>query len=165
MRLTALIALAAALANAQDFGAMMRFGCSQHSIERIDPLVTPGQVPGQHMHAIVGGNSFAPTMGKDIGASSTCTTCSFSEDFSNYWHPSLYFRAKNGTFHHVPIIPNVGIFGAEGGITVYYTSPTDKSVKIKSPPPVSATGIKLAATEKLMYLPGLPNVRWRPTRS
>ncbi|KAK3714818.1 hypothetical protein LTR37_007553 [Vermiconidia calcicola] len=41
----------------------------------------------------------------------------------------------NGTFRHVPIIPNVGIFGATGGVTVYYTSLTDKSIKITAPPP------------------------------
>lgn len=133
-----LIALVATLASAQDFGAMMRFGCAQHSIERLDPLVMPGKIPSPHMHAIVGGDSFNATMQGDVGAESGCTTCEFGEDFSNYWHPSLYYRANNGTFRHVPIIPNVGIFGAEGGVTVYYTSPTDKSVKIKSPPPVSS---------------------------
>ncbi len=138
MQWTYLIALLAPFAAAQqDFGAMMRFGCAQHSIERLDPVVSPGQIPSQHMHAIVGGNSFNATMQGDVGAESSCTTCTFSEDFSNYWHPAMYFRALNGTFRHVPIIPNVGIFGATGGVTVYYTSPTDKSVKIKAPPPLN----------------------------
>ncbi|PNS16034.1 hypothetical protein CAC42_4435 [Sphaceloma murrayae] len=132
------VVLMATMAQAQDtggFGAMMRFGCAQHSIERLDPLVQPGTVPSQHVHAIVGGNSFNATMTGNVGEESTCTTCTFSEDFSNYWHPALYFRARNGTFKHVPIIANEGIFGASGGITVYYTSPEDTAVKITAPPP------------------------------
>ena len=85
---------------------------------------------------IVGGNSFNATVQGDVGQESDCTTCAFMEDFSNYWHPALYFHAKNGSFHYIPIIPNVGVFGAKGGVTVYYTSPTDKSVKITVPKPV-----------------------------
>jgi len=133
---TSLLALAATATAQTDFGAMMRFGCSQLSIERLDPVVSPGAIPSQHVHDIVGGNSFNATMQGDVGAESTCTTCTFSEDFSNYWHPNLYYHAPNGSFHSVPIIPNVGIFGQTGGITVYYTSPTDTSVKITAPPPV-----------------------------
>jgi hypothetical protein len=37
--------------------AMLRFQCSQLTIDRIDPLVDPGQVPSSHLHQIVGGNS------------------------------------------------------------------------------------------------------------
>jgi hypothetical protein len=37
---------------------MLRFGCSQLVIERIDPLVSPGSIPSPHTHQIVGGNSF-----------------------------------------------------------------------------------------------------------
>ncbi|KAG8628854.1 hypothetical protein KVT40_002719 [Elsinoe batatas] len=137
MQHSSLIALAAffagtASAQGGGFGAMMRFGCAQHSIERLDPLVQPGQVPSQHVHAQ---NAFNATMTGNVGDESTCTSCSFTDDASNYWHPALYFRARNGTFRHVPIIANQGIFGASGGITVYYTSPEDTSVKITAPPP------------------------------
>jgi hypothetical protein len=38
----------------------------------------------------------------DLAALSTCTTCQFSEDFSNYWTAVMYYRAKNGTFKRVP---------------------------------------------------------------
>lgn len=31
----------------------------------------------------------------DIGNTATCTTCTFSEDFSNYWTAVLYFKAQN----------------------------------------------------------------------
>ena len=63
--------------------ALIRFQCSQLVVERLDPLVTPGQVPSPHVHQIVGGNSFNATMApsKDMPAESTCTTCQFSEDF------------------------------------------------------------------------------------
>jgi hypothetical protein len=56
----------------------------------------------------------------DIPAASTCTTCTFTEDLSNYWTAVMYFRALNGTYKRVPQIPNVGCDGAQGGMTVYY---------------------------------------------
>jgi hypothetical protein len=64
--------------------AMMRFACSQLTVERLDPLVNPGLVGSPHTHQIVGGNSFQANMKPDehdMVAQSTCTTCTFSEDF------------------------------------------------------------------------------------
>lgn len=55
---------------------------------------------------------------KDMPGESTCTSCSFSEDFSNYWTAVLYFRARNGTYKRVPQISQIS--GATAGITVYY---------------------------------------------
>jgi hypothetical protein len=78
--------------------------------------------PSPHLHQIVGGNSFRPSMNPtthDLPSVSTCTSCSFSEDFSNYWTAVLYFRARNGTFKRVPQIVSEGLTGI-GGITVYY---------------------------------------------
>lgn len=63
---------------------MMRFACSQLTVERLDPLVNPGMVGTPHTHQIVGGNSFRPDMKPleyDQVANSNCTTCTFSEDF------------------------------------------------------------------------------------
>ncbi|KAK4195144.1 hypothetical protein QBC40DRAFT_317373, partial [Triangularia verruculosa] len=110
-------------------GRLLRFACSQLVIERTDPLVTPGLNPSPHTHQIVGGNSFNVTMDPsemDPSLASTCTTCTYSEDFSNYWTASLYFRSpENGSFKLVPQRPNfVGLDGVRhpvgGGITVYY---------------------------------------------
>ncbi|KAF1975287.1 hypothetical protein BU23DRAFT_552681 [Bimuria novae-zelandiae CBS 107.79] len=42
-------------------------------------------------------------MSGDIGAKATC---SFSEDFSNYWTAVMYFNTRNGTYKHVPQYPN-----------------------------------------------------------
>ncbi|KAK8065836.1 hypothetical protein PG997_012583 [Apiospora hydei] len=77
-------------------------------------------VPSAHVHQIVGGNSFNASMdpAKDMPGESTCTTCSFAEDFSNYWTAVLYFKARNGTYKRVP--QSSQIQGAKGGITVYY---------------------------------------------
>lgn len=43
-------ALAAAPAH-----ALLRFYCSQLVVERLDPLVNPGQVGTPHVHQIIGG--------------------------------------------------------------------------------------------------------------
>ncbi|KAL1876174.1 hypothetical protein VTK73DRAFT_9612 [Phialemonium thermophilum] len=109
--------------------AMLRFECSQLVIDRLDPLVNPGVLPSPHLHQIVGGNSFNASMDPadhDLPSLSTCTTCTFSEDFSNYWTAVLYFRARNGTFKRVPQFVSEGLRG-NGGITVYYIPPYDGS--------------------------------------
>jgi hypothetical protein len=81
----ALTFLGAAQAQNQTRGAaMMRFACSQLTVERLDPLVNPGLEGSPHTHQIVGGNSFQAEMkpeDHDLVAKSTCTTCTFSEDF------------------------------------------------------------------------------------
>jgi hypothetical protein len=131
---TALLALAQD-ANAQ---AMMRFACSQLSVERIDPLVTPGQVPSPHLHQLIGGNSLNISMdpkNHDPPSMSTCTSCTFSEDFSNYWTAVLFFKAKNGTFKRVPQIANQGLT-QKNGMDVYYIPPYDGKTKVTAFPPV-----------------------------
>ncbi|OAA59619.1 hypothetical protein SPI_05817 [Niveomyces insectorum RCEF 264] len=137
MQLTALAALAVASwsagpAAAQGGYAMMRFSCSQLVTDRIDPLVNPGAVPSPHLHQIVGGNSFNASMDPSVHdppRDSTCTTCTFADDFSNYWTAVLYFRARNGTLRRVPQFPNVGLKG-NGGITVYYIPSYDRNTKV-----------------------------------
>ncbi|KAK4665391.1 hypothetical protein QC763_0061950 [Podospora pseudopauciseta] len=109
---------------------MLRFGCHQLVIDRIDPLVNPGSLPSPHLHQIVGGNAFDISMphNTDISSLANCTTCSYSEDLSNYWTANLYFRARNGSYKRVPQIPNRLLFGddfttkTDGGFVVYYVS-------------------------------------------
>jgi hypothetical protein len=102
--------------------AALRFGCSTLSIQRIDPLVEPGKTPSAHLHQIVGGNAFNATMSGDVGEQGTCTTCTFSEDFSNYWTAVMFFKHPNGTYKRVPIMQNTALpNGINGGMTVYYT--------------------------------------------
>ncbi|KAI1342160.1 hypothetical protein F5Y15DRAFT_430594 [Xylariaceae sp. FL0016] len=111
---------------------MIRFGCSQLVIERLDPLVNPGAMVSPHVHQVVGGNSFNASMdpaAHDLVADSTCTSCTFSEDFSNYWTAVMYFRAANGTYKRVPQFANIGL-RADGGITVYYIPPYDGKTKV-----------------------------------
>ncbi|KAK0611814.1 hypothetical protein B0T14DRAFT_595187 [Immersiella caudata] len=121
-----------AVAQNVNVGRLLRFACSQLVIERTDPLVNPGMNPSSHVHQIVGGNSFNVTMDPermDPSVESTCTTCTYSEDFSNYWTASLYFQSpENGSFKLVPQRTNfVGLDNERhpqgGGITVYYMTP------------------------------------------
>ncbi|KAK3348968.1 hypothetical protein B0T25DRAFT_609353 [Lasiosphaeria hispida] len=108
----------------------LRFGCSQITIERLDPLVDPGRMPTPHMHQVVGGNAFNASMpSTDISQIATCTTCGPADDFSNYWTANIYFRARNGSYKRVPQVPNRFLFNdrfttqTSGGVTVYYISP------------------------------------------
>ncbi|KAK3689329.1 hypothetical protein B0T22DRAFT_427574 [Podospora appendiculata] len=103
---------------------MLRFGCSQVVIERLDPLVDPDMNPSAHMHQIVGGDAFNSSMPvADIAKHASCTTCHFLEDLSNYWTANLYFKARNGSYKRVPQMANQFNQGDNGGITIYYTSP------------------------------------------
>ncbi|KAI0002802.1 hypothetical protein F4779DRAFT_602823 [Xylariaceae sp. FL0662B] len=105
--------------------ALLRFGCAGLTVQRLDPLVEPGQNPSAHLHQIIGGDSFNVSMEPgthDLAALSTCTSCQFTEDFSNYWTAVLFFRAKNGTFKRVPQMAQAGMEGTQGGMVVYYMS-------------------------------------------
>ncbi|KAI6081545.1 hypothetical protein F4821DRAFT_248981 [Hypoxylon rubiginosum] len=126
------LALLVGQSSGQAFMEMMRFQCSQLVIDRLDPLVNPGLIPSPHLHQIVGGNSFNASMDPadhDLVAGSTCTSCTFTEDFSNYWTAVLYFRARNGTYKRVPQFVSEGL-RADGGITVYYIPAPDANTKV-----------------------------------
>jgi hypothetical protein len=160
---TLVLASATCAQNVSRGAAMMRFACSQLTVERLDPLVNPGVVGSPHTHQIVGGNSFQPEMKPgeyDMVEKSNCTTCTFSEDFryvskaiktgiehasrtrswlierSNYWTAALYFRAQNGTYKRVQQFPNGGL-NQRGGMTVYYIPPYDGVSNVTAFKPVS----------------------------
>ncbi|KAK6821337.1 hypothetical protein PG987_015737 [Apiospora arundinis] len=102
---------------------LVRFGCSQLNVQRIDPLVSPGVAPSAHLHQLIGGNSLNISMdhaSHDLPSLSTCTSCQAAEDFSNYWTAVLYFKARNGTFHRVSQLAPLGFEGQTAGMTVYY---------------------------------------------
>ncbi|EFI26723.1 hypothetical protein CC1G_15646 [Coprinopsis cinerea okayama7 len=63
----------------------------------------------------------------DLPKLSTCTTCTFTEDLSNYWTAVVYFRHKNGTFERVHQIPEELVGPANGGMTLYYIQPPGAS--------------------------------------
>lgn len=137
MLVKALVAVAAAasLATAQE---LMRFGCAQLTVDRVDPLVEPGNMPSAHMHQIIGGNSFNASMQPsdvDPPTDSTCTSCTYSEDFSNYWTASVYFKARNGTYKRVPQTTNLGL-GTKAGMTIYYIRGYQQSAKVTAFPKV-----------------------------
>ena len=67
---------------------------------------------------------------KDIPTAATCTSCTFSEDFSNYWTAVLYFKGKNGTFKRVPQVPNKFLEQSDRGMTIYYIQPYDGRTKV-----------------------------------
>jgi hypothetical protein len=122
--------------------AYLRFGCATLSVQRLDPVVEPGKIPSAHLHQIVGGNSFNATMDPtvDVGNKATCTTCSFSEDLSNYWTGVMYFRARNGSYKRVPQYPNALLGSLTGGMTIYYLQQdfsSNGNQKITSFKPVS----------------------------
>lgn len=55
MQLNAFIAALGLFAPAS---ALLRFGCSGLTVQRLDPLVNPGMNPSAHLHQIIGGVRF-----------------------------------------------------------------------------------------------------------
>jgi hypothetical protein len=55
MKVNALVAAFGLLAPAQ--AGLLRFGCAQLTVQRLDPLVNPGANPSPHIHQIIGGVS------------------------------------------------------------------------------------------------------------
>lgn len=138
MLLKSLLPAAAAvqMAAAQE---LMRFGCSQLTLDRIDPLVEPGNMPSAHMHQIIGGNSLNASMKPvdyDPPTVSSCTSCTYSEDFSNYWTANLYFKARNGSYKRVPQFANLGL-NVKAGMTIYYIRGYQPNARVTAFPPVS----------------------------
>ncbi|MCJ1440494.1 MAG: hypothetical protein MMC23_000978 [Stictis urceolatum] len=75
-------------------------------IERLDPAISPGQIPSNHVHSVVGGNGWSATMDFAQTQKADCSTVSPKADKSNYWMPNLYFQdPKNGSFIRVPEQP------------------------------------------------------------
>jgi hypothetical protein len=75
-------------------------------IERADPILSPGIIPSNHVHSVVGGNGFAASMDFAQTQRATCATVSPVADKSNYWMPNLYFHdPHNGSFVRVPEQP------------------------------------------------------------
>ncbi|KAF2751512.1 hypothetical protein M011DRAFT_483413 [Sporormia fimetaria CBS 119925] len=119
---------------------MLRFGCAQVVIDRLDPLVNPGSIPSPHVHQIVGGNAFNASMTTgDVSTGATCTTCAFSDDFSNYWTANLYFKARNGSYKRVKQLGAARQFNddfstkIDGGVLVYYVSAQPGNVQAFKP--------------------------------
>lgn len=113
---TSRIALTVLALAASPAAAFFRLPCSRPvTVQRADPIVNPGELSG-HSHTVMGGNGFNFTMDYDTAMSSTCSTCMVREDLSNYWIPTLYYRAEDGTLEDVR---------QTGGMLVYYLQRTD----------------------------------------
>jgi hypothetical protein len=136
--------------------ALIRFGCSQLVVDRLDPLVEPGNMPSAHLHQIIGGNSFVPDMRPEVmdpAKLSTCTTCQPADDFSNYWTAPIFFKARNGTYKRVPQKGNTFFEEANGGMTVYYMQAQladyEQKAKVKAFQPVRVASCRYQLLKNL----------------
>ncbi|WPH02358.1 WSC-domain-containing protein [Acrodontium crateriforme] len=98
--------------------AFWRMPCpSRLVMERIDPIVSPGQV-ASHVHTVSGASGFGFETSYEQLRESACTSCPVKQDLSVYWTPNLYYMAKNGSYINVPQAGDGE--GSKGGMTVYY---------------------------------------------
>uniref|UniRef100_A0A0W0FVT9 DUF1996 domain-containing protein n=1 Tax=Moniliophthora roreri TaxID=221103 RepID=A0A0W0FVT9_MONRR len=92
--------------------AWFRLPCTGPLVqERVDPIISPTEVPSQHVHTVHGAYNFKSNSTFDTLRASKCTSCQVAQDLSNYWFPKLYFRdPKTKMFEAVP----------NGGLLIYY---------------------------------------------
>jgi len=88
----------------------------------------------------------------DVSKLASCTTCSYTQDLSNYWTAAVYFRARNGTYKRVPQMANDQIGKANGGLTIYYTAPGPNTTKAFQPVCLSIVLVEFAEYTCLRYI-------------
>ncbi|KFY57996.1 hypothetical protein V496_06292 [Pseudogymnoascus sp. VKM F-4515 (FW-2607)] len=116
MRSTSTSALVAALLAIAPADAFWRLPCRAPLLyERTDPIVNPGTISA-HSHTIMGGNGFSNDMNFADTQASTCSSCTVTKDFSNYWVPNLYYKGQDGSFTSVEQV---------GGALIYYLQRSD----------------------------------------
>ncbi|OBT89611.1 hypothetical protein VE02_01762 [Pseudogymnoascus sp. 03VT05] len=116
MRSTTTSALVAALLAIAPADAFWRLPCRAPLLyERADPIVNPGTTSA-HSHTIMGGNGFSNDMTYADTQASTCSSCTVTKDFSNYWVPNLYYKGPDGSFTSVDQV---------GGALIYYLQRAD----------------------------------------
>ncbi|KAL1742256.1 hypothetical protein HDZ31DRAFT_43667 [Schizophyllum fasciatum] len=95
-------------AEASQLTSPHRYADNVLTTQRIDPILTPGQV-ATHVHAVIGGSNFGLDLtSSDALRNSSCTSVPIREDKSSYWYPVRPFKAmeltliwKNGSFSYV----------------------------------------------------------------
>lgn len=59
--------------------------------------MNPDVLGSPHLHQLIGSNSLNATMDPATDRAEL-STCTFSDDFPNYWTASMYFCARNGSY-------------------------------------------------------------------
>ncbi|KAF9552842.1 hypothetical protein CPC08DRAFT_767996 [Agrocybe pediades] len=138
------VALATLIAlHVQSANAWFRVACTSPLVQvRVDPIVSPGAIPSDHVHTVHGANHFSANSTYDSLRQSTCTSCLVQQDLSNYWFPKLYFQdPQTKLFESVP----------NGGLLVYYQNRGNGDVSNGGP------GLKA-------FPPGFRMISGSPTR-
>lgn len=105
-----LLAALAAPIVAQESSYFVMYSANPVVVERVDPLLSAGKV-SNHVHSVIGGNGFAPSMNFAQTQTANCGTLSVKADKSNYWMPSLYYKSPhNGTFTRAKETNNLRIY-------------------------------------------------------
>ena len=68
----------------------------------------------------------------DLPELSTCTTCRFKEDFSNYWTAVMYFKHTNGSFTRVSATV-LWLFSSFGLTCILYRFPKGPTISLAVP--------------------------------
>ncbi|RYP04221.1 hypothetical protein DL764_004611 [Monosporascus ibericus] len=99
--IAATVLSAAGSAYAQDVYDTFTVNCQPLTVQRRDPIVSPGAHLSDHVHAVIGGTNFFAGTTPANALTSTATTCDKELDHSIYWVPQLYHITPDNRYEMV----------------------------------------------------------------
>ncbi|KAI0151717.1 WSC domain-containing protein [Xylariaceae sp. FL1272] len=140
--------LSAATVTAQDVFDTFTVNCKPLTVQRRDPLISPGADGSDHVHAVIGATAFAATLTNEAAVNSVGTTCDKILDHSSYWSPTLYHITSDNKYEPVPFL----------GSAVYYQNRACDYVAGRTQCPSYKTYFSAAPPKGLRMLSGDKNL-------
>lgn len=138
LALTAMMLLQASsgglgLVYAQDVYDTFTVNCQPLTVQRRDPLVSPGADLSDHVHSVVGGTAFSADLDPGKALASAATTCDKELDHSVYWVPQMYHITADDKYELVKFTGSVSCHPVEqasrrnrSGTTLSLTCPCNR---------------------------------------
>ncbi|KAJ7718666.1 hypothetical protein B0H16DRAFT_1678161 [Mycena metata] len=125
-----LVALVTLIGSVGVTNAWFRVSCTDPLVqERLDPIISPGVNPSNHVHTISGGSNFNPTYTYNNLRASSCTNCLVAQACLQRPIPAMIMLTASTGFEQL-LDPKTKLFEPvpDGGLLVYYQNRGDGDV-------------------------------------
>ncbi|KAK7757100.1 hypothetical protein SLS62_000647 [Diatrype stigma] len=137
------------LVYAQDVYDTFTVNCQPLTVQRRDPLVSPGVDLSDHVHSVIGGTAFSADLDPGKALASAATTCDKELDHSVYWVPQMYHITTDNKYELVTF----------KGSAVYYQNRACDYQSNRTSCPSYKTNFAAAFPEGLQMVAGDPSLR------